>query len=76
MYIQSIYLVCTLYVHYKEGVMSEDKSFTFRADEDLIKVFHHACANNDTTASQAIRVFMRDYVKKHGQGDLFTTKKD
>ena len=56
--------------------MSEDKSFTFRADEDLIKVFHHACANNDTTASQALRVFMRDYVKKHGQGDLFTTKKD
>ncbi|WP_197488915.1 hypothetical protein [Psychrobacter sp. SHUES1] len=55
--------------------MSESKSFTIRVDEDLIKVFHHACSNNDTTASQAIRAFMREYAKKHGQGDLFTTKK-
>lgn len=50
------------------------KAFTIRADEDLIKVFHHACSNTDTTASQAIRAFMRDYIKKNGQGDLFTTK--
>lgn len=47
------------------------KAFTIRADEDLIKVFHHACSNTDTTASQAIRAFMREYAKKHGQADLF-----
>ena len=74
MYIHNTYCVFTMYVH-KEVVMSESKSFTIRADENLIKVFHHACSNTDTTASQAIRAFMRDYAKKHSQGDLFTTKK-
>lgn len=49
------------------------KAFTIRVEEDLIKSFHHACKNTDTTASQAIRAFMRDYTKKHGQGDLFST---
>lgn len=48
------------------------KAFTIRVEEDLIKSFHHACSNTDTTASQAIRAFMRDYIKKNGQGDLFT----
>jgi len=51
--------------------MSNTKAFTIRADEDLIKSFHHACTNTDTTASQAMRAFMRDYIKKNGQGDLF-----
>lgn len=51
--------------------MSKTKAFTIRADEDLIKSFHHACTNTDTTASQAVRAFMRDYIKKNGQGDLF-----
>lgn len=50
------------------------KAFTIRADEDLIKSFHHACTNTDTTASQAVRAFMREYIKKNGQGDLFATK--
>ena len=50
------------------------KAFTVRVEEDLIKSFHHACKNTDTTASQAVRAFMRDYIKKNGQGDLFTTK--
>lgn len=44
--------------------MSNTKAFTIRADEDLIKSFHHACTNTDTTASQAMRAFMRDYIKK------------
>lgn len=51
--------------------MSETKAFTIRADENLIKAFHHACSNTDTTASQAVRAFMRDYAKKNGQADLF-----
>lgn len=54
---------------------TKTKAFTIRADENLISAFHHACSNTDTTASQAVRAFMRDYVKKNGQADLFSTQK-
>ena len=47
------------------------KMFTAKVDEDLLKAFKHACQNQDTTASQAVRAFMREYVRKHGQADLF-----
>ena len=73
MYIQCAYYVLTQYVQ-GEFVMSNTKALTIRVDENLIKVFHHACSNNDTTASQAIRAFMREYAKKHGQADLFSNK--
>ena len=54
---------------------TETKTFTIRVDKNLISAFHHACSNTDTTASQAVRAFMRDYVKKNGQADLFSTQK-
>lgn len=47
------------------------KIFTAKVDEDLLKAFKHACQNQDITASQAVRAFMREYVRKHGQADLF-----
>ena len=47
------------------------KIFTAKVDEDLLKAFKHACENQDITASQAVRAFMREYVRKHGQADLF-----
>ena len=47
------------------------KMFTAKVDENLLKAFKHACQNQDTTASQAVRAFMREYVRKHGQADLF-----
>ena len=47
------------------------KMFTAKVDENLLKPFKHACQNQDTTASHAIRAFMREYVRKHGQADLF-----
>ena len=50
---------------------TKDKLFTAKVDENLLKAFKHACENQDTTASQAVRAFMRDYVKKHGQAKLF-----
>lgn len=50
---------------------AKDKLFTAKVDENLLKAFKHACDNQDTTASQAVRAFMRDYVKKHGQAKLF-----
>ena len=60
-------------VAYGVLIMTEPKAkmFTAKVDEDLLKAFKHACQNQDTTASQAVRAFMRDYVRKHGQADLF-----
>ncbi len=54
--------------------MSEQKQFPFRVDVELLNAFQAACKNNDITASQALRAFMRDYVRKHGQADLFKQK--
>ena len=47
------------------------KMFTAKVDENLLKAFKYACENKDTTASQAVRAFMREYVRKNGQADLF-----
>lgn len=44
---------------------------SFRVDADLRRAFQAACQSNDQTASQVFRTFMREYVKKHGQADLF-----
>ena len=62
-----------LYIIYGVLSMTEPKTkmFTAKVDEDLLKAFKHACQNQDTTASQAVRAFMRQYVRKHGQADLF-----
>lgn len=51
--------------------MGKDKLFTAKVEENLLSSFKHACANQDSTASQAVRAFMREYVHKHGQADLF-----
>lgn len=53
-------------------VVTKDKLFTAKVDESLLKAFKDACSNQDTTASQAVRAFMRAYAREHGQGDLFT----
>ncbi len=47
------------------------KMFTVQVDNDLLQSFKLVCENQDITASQAVRQFMRDYVKKHGQQTLF-----
>lgn len=52
----------------------KEKLFTAKVEENLLNAFKHACENQDTTASQAVRAFMRDYAKKYGQADLFTSK--
>lgn len=49
----------------------ETKLFTAKVDKHLLDAFKRSCEGQDTTASQAVRAFMRDYVRKHGQGDLF-----
>lgn len=54
---------------------TKTKAFTIRVDENLISAFHYACSNKDTTASQAIRAFMREYASKNSQRDMFSTPK-
>lgn len=53
----------------------KEKLFTAKVEENLLEAFKYACSNQDTTASQAVRAFMRDYAKKHGQADLFKNHK-
>jgi len=55
--------------------MSETKLFTAKIEENLLSAFKNACANQDTTASQEVRAFMREYAKKYGQADLFAPAK-
>ncbi len=50
--------------------MPNEKSVLVRVDKDLRDAFIEACRRNDSTASQELRRFMRDYVKKHGQQKL------
>lgn len=54
---------------------NKDKLFTAKVEENLLNAFKSACENQDTTASQAVRKFMREYTNKYGQADLFTTPK-
>lgn len=46
------------------------KIFTVQVDYDLLKSFKNACADNDRTASQIVRDFMRDYVSQNRQQKL------
>jgi predicted HicB family RNase H-like nuclease len=45
----------------------KEKRLNVRAETYLVEAFTAAAASNDRTASQLIRDFMREYVKKHGQ---------
>lgn len=55
--------------------MSEKRLFSMQADDDLLTSFRMACEANDMTQAQVVRNFMRDYIRTHGQGDLFNVKK-
>jgi hypothetical protein len=54
---------------------NKDKLFTAKVDEATLSAFKHACESQDTTASQAVRRFMKDYINKHGQLDMFAPTK-
>ena len=45
-----------------------------RIDADLKKSFDAVAKSNDLTSSQVLRYFIRDYVKKNAQKDLFTKR--
>ncbi len=54
-----------------EKSKEKEKRLNVRAEAHLVEAFISAAEANDRTASQLIRDFMREYVKKHGQIDLF-----
>lgn len=54
--------------------VKKEKGFTMRIDEDLLNSFQSVAKQNDRTASQLIRDFMRDYIRKNAQADLFSQK--
>lgn len=52
-----------------------ESTFTFRVDSALKKAFEQAAKSTDRSGSQLLRDFMREYVKRHAQGDLLADKK-
>lgn len=47
-----------------------ETTLNLRLPAELKKAFEDACKRNDQTASQVLRALMRDYAKKHAQGEL------
>ena len=52
-----------------------EATFTFRVDEALKNDFAAAAKARDRTSAQLLRDFMREYVKRHAQGDLLKDAK-
>lgn len=50
---------------------NEEITFTFRVKRHLRDGFNQACKNVDTSSSRELRAFMRRYVQKYGQEELF-----
>ncbi len=53
-----------------EAKKRNEGTMTLRVDRDLLKAFQNIAKDNNRTASQLVRDYMMNYVKKHGQGDL------
>lgn len=51
--------------------MKRNAYYQIRVEPELRDAFTAAAASQDRTAAQLVRDFMRDYVKRHGQPDLF-----
>ena len=58
-----------------EAKKRNEGTMTLRVDRDLLKAFQNIAKDNNRTASQLVRDYMMNYVKKHGQGDLSLHKK-
>jgi len=43
------------------------KQLTVLVDVEELKEFQVACRTQDMNSSQAVRAFIRDYIKKHGK---------
>lgn len=65
-----MYTISTECMHMNDT--KKEIAFTIRVEPALKDAFLSAAQSQDRTASQLLRDFMRDYVKKHGQRDLFS----
>lgn len=52
-----------------------DVQYPIRVDKTLKDHFISVCKSNDSTAAQELRKFMKDYIKKNNQKDLFKDSK-
>lgn len=68
----SLYVVQTL-----ETSMNEKKRAAISIDVplELRETFFAVAAANDMTGAQLVRAFMRDYIQKNSQGDIFKPAK-
>ena len=61
---------------YTRPMNTKDKGLRIRVDQELREEFLAACHAEDKPASQVLREFMREYVRRHrrvAQQDLFQT---
>lgn len=49
---------------------AEKANLNIRLDKNLRDVFVAVCKSRDDTSSRVLREFMRDYIRKYGQGSL------
>ena len=47
------------------------QQFTFSCPKDMKDKFVECCSENESSAAREFRLFMKKYLQKHGQGDLF-----
>lgn len=55
--------------------MSIKSRYEIRVEIDLKTAYLSAANSNDRDGAQLIRDFMREYVKKHTQKDIFSSNK-
>lgn len=48
-----------------------DVQYPIRVEKLLKDTFISVCKSNDSTAAQELRKFMKDYIKKNQQQDMF-----
>lgn len=51
--------------------MDNKVNLTIQIEKELRDSFKKVCKSQDTDVSKEIRSFIRQYIKKHGQQDLF-----
>ena len=54
---------------WNKGVKMKDTGLRIRVDDELRSAFIHACKNDDLTAAQVIRSFMRAFVARQHSGE-------
>lgn len=55
----------------EESSKSKQATITFRLDEEMAKTFKGIVEREGYTQALVLREFIKRYIKKNGQGDLF-----